>query len=101
MDGLRVDRIRLGHLLILALIIRLAFFCGGIRGADAYAYAEHAYNITQGQYDLTAENLFYGFRFAVLLPTALAYTLFGVNDWSSALFERVHIDRWPVRYYAS
>jgi 4-amino-4-deoxy-L-arabinose transferase-like glycosyltransferase len=74
-------------LLILALVIRLAFFFGGIRGSDAYAYAQHAINIATGQYDVTADTGgYYGFRFAVLLPTTLAYKLFGVHDWSSALF---------------
>lgn len=69
-----------------ALGVRMILFFGGVRGADAYAYAQHAYNITVGQYDVAADVMSYGFRYTVLLPTALAYKLFGVSDWSSALF---------------
>jgi len=70
----------------LALGVRWLLFFGGVRGADAYAYAHHAYNITVGQYTVTADTMSYGFRYTVLLPTALAYKLFGVGDWPSALF---------------
>lgn len=80
------DRRILWALLALALVVRMALFFGGVRGSDAYAYAHEAYNIATGQYDVQAETMFYGFRYAVLLPTALAYKLFGVSDWSSALF---------------
>jgi 4-amino-4-deoxy-L-arabinose transferase-like glycosyltransferase len=86
MDGVAGEALRLRHLLVLALAIRLALFFGGIRGSDAYAYAQHAINIATGQYDVTVDTEYYGFRFAVLLSTALAYKLFGVHDWSSALF---------------
>lgn len=70
----------------LALGVRVMLFFGGVRGADAYAYAHHAYNIAVGQYDVGADAMSYGFRYTVLLPTALAYKLFGVGDWPSALF---------------
>jgi 4-amino-4-deoxy-L-arabinose transferase-like glycosyltransferase len=70
----------------MALVLRAVLFFGGVRGADAYAYAHHAYNIAVGQYDVTADAMSYGFRYTVLLPAALAYKLFGVGDWSSALF---------------
>ncbi len=88
MDDLSSNRLRLSHLLILALVIRVALFFGGVRGSDAYAYAQHAYNIAEGRYDvMTADTqAYYGFRYVVLLPTAAAYALFGANDWSSALF---------------
>ncbi len=88
MDDLSSNRLRLSHLLILALVIRVALFFGGVRGSDAYAYAQYAYNIAEGRYDvMTADTqAYYGFRYAVLLPTAAAYALFGANDWSSALF---------------
>lgn len=79
--------LRLSYLLILALVIRLVLFFGGVRGSDSYAYAQHAYAIVIGQYDVTADTTqYYPFRYAVLLPTALAYKVLGVNDWSSALF---------------
>ena len=72
--------------MVLALAVRLLLFFGGIRGSDAYSYAQHAYNILNGGYDVTAETVYYGFRFPILLATAAAYALFGVGDWSSALF---------------
>ena len=81
-----LSRISLGHLMVLALAVRLLLFFGGIRGSDAYSYAQHAYNILNGGYDVTAETVYYGFRFPILLATAAAYALFGVGDWSSALF---------------
>lgn len=76
----------LGLVLLCALLVRVALFSGGVRGSDAYAYAHQAYNIATGQYDVTVDKQYYGFRFAVLLPTALAYVWFGVADWSSAFF---------------
>jgi 4-amino-4-deoxy-L-arabinose transferase-like glycosyltransferase len=72
-------------LLFLAILARCAFFNGGIRGADAYAYAMRAHQIATGQYQLDSVNHFYGFRYIVLVPTALSYFLFGVNDISSSL----------------
>ncbi|MGH7165389.1 MAG: ArnT family glycosyltransferase [Nitrospiraceae bacterium] len=79
----------MGWMLVLiaaALAVRVGLFFGGVRGSDAYAYAHQAYNIATGQYDVQAEAMFYGFRYTVLLPTALAYKVAGVRDWSSALF---------------
>jgi len=76
----------IGVLLICAVLVRVALFSGGVRGSDAYAYAHQAYNIATGQYDVTMDKQYYGFRYAVLLPTALAYAWFGVADWSSAFF---------------
>jgi hypothetical protein len=76
----------LSLLLVCALLVRSILFFGGVRGSDAYAYAYEAYNIATGQYDVQADSAYYGFRYTVLLPTAFAYALFGVSDWSSALF---------------
>lgn len=76
----------LGVLLICAMLVRVALFSGGVRGSDAYSYAHQAYNIATGQYDVTVDKQYYGFRYAVLLPTALAYAWWGVGDWSSAFF---------------
>lgn len=75
----------IGLLLVIALVVRAALFMGGIRGSDAYAYAQHAYNIAAGQYDIFGVTQYYGFRYMVLLPTALAYHLLGVGDVSSAV----------------
>lgn len=73
-------------LVLSAIIIRLFLFNGGIRGADAFAYAQYAYDIANSRYDLSQINDFYGFRYTLLLPTALSYYIFGINDISSSLF---------------
>ena len=73
-------------LLLAALVVRCIFFSGGIRGSDAFAYAQHAYDITSGNYDLNSINGFYGFRYFVLLPTAFSFMIFGVNDLSASIF---------------
>jgi len=73
-------------LLLAAFVVRCIFFSGGIRGSDAFAYAQHAYDIASGHYDLNSINMFYGFRYFVLLPTAFSFIIFGVNDLSSSIF---------------
>lgn len=72
--------------LLAAFVVRCIFFSGGIRGSDAFAYAQHAYNIASGNYDLNSINMFDGFRYFVLLPTAFSFMIFGVNDLSSSIF---------------
>jgi len=74
------------YVVLAAFFVRVLFFTGGIRGSDAYAYAMYAFQIASGQYDINLIDNFYGFRFALLLPTALSYRLFGVSDYSSVLF---------------
>jgi len=69
-----------------ALVVRGIFFLGGARGSDAYVYAKHAYEIATGSYRLDTIASFYGFRYTVLLPTALSYRLFGVSDGASTFF---------------
>jgi len=73
-------------LLLAAFVVRCIFFSGGIRGSDAFAYAQHAYDIASGNYDLNSINMFYGFRYFILLPTAFSFMIFGVNDLSSSIF---------------
>jgi len=73
-------------LLLTAFVVRCIFFSGGIRGSDAFAYAQYAYDIASGSYDLNSINGFYGFRYFVLLPTAFSFMIFGVNDLSSGIF---------------
>ncbi|MCX7982399.1 MAG: glycosyltransferase family 39 protein [Syntrophales bacterium] len=92
MQGKKILRITKSTVFLAALttaaacVVRLAFFVGGVRGSDAYAYAKYAYQIATGAYDPTQVFSFYGFRYTVLLPTALSYKLFGVNDISSTIF---------------
>ena len=73
-------------LLMLALLVRVIFFSGGICGGDAFAYARHAYDIASGKYELNAIHGFYGFRYFVLLTTALSFAGFGVNDIAASFF---------------
>ena len=73
-------------LLLVAFVVRCVFFSGGIRGSDAFAYAQHAYDIASGHYDLHSIYGFYGFRYFVLLPTAFSFMIFGVNDLSASIF---------------
>lgn len=73
-------------LLTIAFLVRCAFFSGGICSVDATAYARHAYEIASGQYNLDAIQTFYGFRYFVLLPTALSFILFGINDIAVSIF---------------
>lgn len=99
-------RLALAALLALALAVRLAFFFGGIRGSDAYLYSEHAWDVATGRYSMLGNTRALGLapapspeqaardvapamaalRFGVVLPTALAYRLFGVGDVQAALF---------------
>jgi len=94
----------LAAILVTALLIRLALFFGGIRGSDAYLYSEHAWDIASGRYSVLVNTYGLGtsgpeqsdlvpaqvapamaaLRFGVLLPTALAYRMFGVGDLSAA-----------------
>lgn len=57
-----------------------AFF--GHYGYDDLHYAQLAQNLVQGQFNPGDH---YSYRFAILLPTALAYAVLGVSDGASAL----------------
>ena len=57
-----------------------AFF--GHYGFDDLHYARLANALLNGAIDYTDH---YSYRFAILIPTVLAYALFGVNDFASAL----------------
>ncbi len=68
-------------------MIRLILFFHGVRGSDAYAYARHAALLAHGAYNPFALGAdWYGYRYTIIVPTALAYRLFGVGDWPSAVF---------------
>ena len=84
---LRSPRAGLLLVLALALVVRLLLFFHGVRGSDAYVYARHAALLASGEYSpfrLGAD--WYGYRYTIIVPTALAYRLFGVGDWPSAMF---------------
>lgn len=76
----------LSYLVLSAFILFLiahhlyAFF--GHYGYDDLHYAQLAKNLLQGEFN---HGDHYSYRFAILLPTALAYAVFGVSDGASAL----------------
>jgi len=85
-------------ILLAALLVRCVFFFGGIRGSDAFAYARYAHDIASGQYDLEGIRMFYGFRYSLLLPTAMGFSLFGVNDIGASFFPLIFslLNIWVV-----
>jgi len=82
----RTDFLLTAICFLAALTIRMAFFVGGVRGSDAFAYALYAHQMATGTYDPVYIFNFYGFRYAVLLPIALSYKVFGVGDVPSVIF---------------
>jgi hypothetical protein len=72
---------------ILALALRLSTFTGLI-GSDDLHYAKYAQAVVEGSYHDTvdaAERRHHALRYAVILPVALAYRLFGVSEWTTIL----------------
>jgi hypothetical protein len=68
-----------------ALLLRLRFFVG-LAAADDFAYCQHACNVIHGKYDISLIDFVYGLRWGILLPTGLAFVLFGISDFSAVLF---------------
>ena len=77
---------KLALLLVVAFILRVLFF-HGIAPGDPFTYSLSAWDIVQGHWN---PGYFYEqtTRWAVLFPLAAAYKIFGVNEFSSAL--------WPL-----
>lgn len=79
-----------------------AFF--GHYGFDDLHYARLANALLHGEVDYTDH---YSYRFAILIPTALAYALFGVNDFASALppllctFLILYLVFWALRQHSN
>jgi 4-amino-4-deoxy-L-arabinose transferase-like glycosyltransferase len=73
-------------LIVGAFLVRVSFFNGGIRGSDAYQYSLYAHQMKTGQYRPDQINYHLGFRYIVIMSTALSYSLFGANDLSASLF---------------
>ncbi len=78
--------LKLALLLAFALILRVIFF-HGIAPGDPFTYSLSAWDIVQGQWN---PGYFYEqtTRWGVLFPLAASYKLFGVREFSSAL--------WPL-----
>jgi hypothetical protein len=48
--------------------------------SDAWAYSQHAYNISTGSFFVQAPDHIFSHRLGVTIPTAVFYKLFGVNS---------------------
>lgn len=71
-------------IVLFGLILRLMFF-SGMGVSDHLAYASHSYYIDKTGLDLSGSQSL-ATRLGLIYPTALAYKIFGVNDFSSVLF---------------
>jgi 4-amino-4-deoxy-L-arabinose transferase-like glycosyltransferase len=65
---------------LLALLIRAACFTGLI-GSDDLGYSRYGHLIADGRY--TPELWIYAMRYGLTVPVALAYRVFGVNEWTT------------------
>jgi 4-amino-4-deoxy-L-arabinose transferase-like glycosyltransferase len=74
-------------ILVLGLLLRIIFFCG-MTASDPFAYFLNAYKILCGTYRLQGVNWYYGFRYLMIFPAALFFSIFGIHGISAAL--------WPL-----
>lgn len=80
---LRNRKLSLFLIVILGLVLRLIFF-SGMGVSDDLAYSRYAKSIGKGIDPSSTLTL--STRLGLIYPTALSYSLFGVNDLSSVLF---------------
>ena len=73
--------------------IQFVFFHGGYFGYDEVWYSKIAASVLTGEF--THFHL-YSFRYAMFLPLALLYKIFGINDFSNFIFNM--IQHWIVIY---
>lgn len=79
-NKLRPEFLLIPFVLLLIVHHACAFF--GHYGFDDLHYAQLAKALLEGKLDFSDH---YSYRFAILVPIALSYGLFGVSDWASAL----------------
>lgn len=78
-------RILMFLIVLFSLILRLIFFSGmGI--SDSLVYSKTAHDINEGRGIDPNSTLTLSTRLGLVLPTAFSYKLFGINDFSSAIF---------------
>ena len=74
----------LGLIALIAIVLYNHFFAFfGHNGSDDLYYAALAKQLNDGTLHLTNDH--YAFRWGILLPVAICYRLFGINDFSTAL----------------
>jgi hypothetical protein len=69
---------------LIVFVVKYYFFHGGYFGYDDIGYTKFAHKLVNGNFEVTG-NL-YTYRWVVIFPLALIYKIFGVNDFSNALF---------------
>src|SRR3989338_6989554 len=70
-------------IVLFAILLRLAFF-SGVDTSDSVYYAKSANDILNKQFPSETTQL--NARIGLLIPVSISYSIFGVNDFSSALF---------------
>lgn len=86
-EGVRADAAPVAAAVLAALLLRAAFF-SALTGYDEFAYARIAQDITDGAFRLRDASGYYGFRYLVTLPAALAHAIFGQGKVAAAA--------WPL-----
>lgn len=77
------QRILLIFIILFGIAIRVIFFSGYVEGDDKH-YMVYAYKFSQGEF--TPYNNHWGIRLGLIIPTALSFYLFGINEVSLVLF---------------
>src|SRR3989338_952679 len=70
-------------IVLFGLSLRLMFF-SGMSTSDDLAYSRYSYNLMEGVKEESSPILLA--RTGITYPTALSYSIFGINDFSSVLF---------------
>lgn len=77
------QRILLIFIVLFGIAIRLVFFSGYVEGDDKH-YMVYAHKFSQGEF--TPYNNHWAVRLGLIIPTALSFYLFGINEFSLILF---------------
>lgn len=79
------NKINIWIIILFAIIFRIICFVG-IVGGDPYGYADMAWKIMEGKFDITNPESPFAFRYTILYPVAFCFRLFGVNKISGVIF---------------
>ena len=69
-------------IIIFAIFLRIHFFVG-MAGYDDFLYSQLAYKIINQKFDILEIGGYAGSRFSILLPVAVLFSLFGINEFST------------------